>query len=358
MINPFVQEQIDFIAERCKGIKPLVVIRCITYNHEPYLKDALEGFVMQKTNFPFVAIVHDDASTDKTAEVLRKYAEKYPDKIFPIYEKENQYSKKNGSLREIMREACDVTGAKYVALCEGDDYWIDPLKLQKQVAFLEKNPDYGLICSDYKAKIESNNLICSNGIRSWLNNRIFEKNDLDEIKNGYAFNSLFKGCWIKTLTVCFRRNLMSNMPQLPNDAFAGDKALFFHYALNSKIKFYEEELGVYRVLDSSACHINDYKSSYIFGKSIKKLDEFYFKEGNISKELEDKILNKWYRWEIRQSIKMLDFPLYVSLIKKCNKPTLLTKIKFYNLNFLYRIFIHIKKFDRYKNYKTQLFRIS
>ncbi|MDE5714067.1 MAG: glycosyltransferase, partial [Muribaculaceae bacterium] len=71
----------------------VVAIRCCTYNHEPYIRDALEGFVMQKTDFPFVAIVHDDASTDRTAEIIREYAEKYPDIIKPIYETENQYSK-------------------------------------------------------------------------------------------------------------------------------------------------------------------------------------------------------------------------------------------------------------------------
>lgn len=130
-------DQINKIKERCQAIKPLVVIRCITYNHEPYIKDALEGFLMQKTDFPFVAIVHDDASTDNTAGIVREYAEKYPDIIFPIFETKNQYSKRDGSLGEIMKTAQDATGAKYIAFCEGDDYWTDPLKLQKQVDILE-----------------------------------------------------------------------------------------------------------------------------------------------------------------------------------------------------------------------------
>lgn len=114
--------------------KPLVTIRCITYNHEPYIRQCLEGFVMQKTNFRFEAIVHDDASTDGTVAIIREYAEKYPNIIKPIYETENQYSKRNGSLTKIMNEH---THGKYVAMCEGDDYWIDPLKLQKQVDYLE-----------------------------------------------------------------------------------------------------------------------------------------------------------------------------------------------------------------------------
>lgn len=123
----------------------VVTIRCLTYNHEPYIRQCLDGFVMQKTNFKFEAIVHDDASTDGTASIIREYAEKYPDIIKPIFETENQYSKKDGSLGRIMDAH---TRGKYVAMCEGDDYWTDPLKLQKQVDFLESHPEY-VMCSHF-----------------------------------------------------------------------------------------------------------------------------------------------------------------------------------------------------------------
>lgn len=85
-INSTAKAHIDSIATTCTKIKPLVAINCITYNHEKYLRDTLDGFVMQKTDFPFVAIVHDDASTDGTAAIIREYVEKYPDIILPIYE--------------------------------------------------------------------------------------------------------------------------------------------------------------------------------------------------------------------------------------------------------------------------------
>ncbi len=122
---------------------PLVAIKCTVYNHEPFLRECLDGFVMQQTDFPFVAVVHDDASTDKSADIIREYAAKYPDIIQPYYETENQYSKE--TLSRVMNEAVDATGAKYIALCEGDDYWTDPHKLQKQVDFLESHPDYGFV---------------------------------------------------------------------------------------------------------------------------------------------------------------------------------------------------------------------
>ena len=119
----------------------LVSIKCIAYNHEPYIRQCLDGLVMQQTNFRFEAIVHDDASTDKTADIIREYANKYPDIIKPIFETENQYSKHDGSIRRILDEACC---GKYIAVCEGDDYWTDPLKLQKQVDFLESHLEYSL----------------------------------------------------------------------------------------------------------------------------------------------------------------------------------------------------------------------
>ena len=116
---------------------PRATICCITYNHEEYIRDAIESFLMQKTHFPFEIIIHDDASTDKTAEIIKEYEIKYPDIIKPIYQTENQYSKgKKASLFTFM-----AARGKYIALCEGDDYWIDPLKLQKQTELMEKYPD-------------------------------------------------------------------------------------------------------------------------------------------------------------------------------------------------------------------------
>ena len=126
---------------------PLVTIQCLTYNHEPYIRQCLEGFVMQQTDFCFEVIVHDDASTDGTANIIREYEQKYPDIIKPIYEKENQYSKHDDSLIRIINEH---TRGKYIAFCEGDDYWIDSLKLQKQVDFLEEHHDYGAVYTDFE----------------------------------------------------------------------------------------------------------------------------------------------------------------------------------------------------------------
>lgn len=124
--------------------KPLLAIHCMVYNHAPFLRECFEGFVMQQTSFPFVAIVHDDASTDNSAEIIREYEAKYPHIFKPIYQIENQHSKPGVSVVRLINEAILKTGAKYIAMCEGDDYWTDPMKLQRQVDFLEENPDYSL----------------------------------------------------------------------------------------------------------------------------------------------------------------------------------------------------------------------
>lgn len=116
----------------------MVSVICNAYQHENVIRDALEGFVMQKTNFPFEVLIHDDASSDGTAAIIREYEEKYPEIIKPIYSKENQYSKRDGSLPRLQYGR--VKG-KYIAFCEGDDYWTDPEKLQKQFDALEAHPE-------------------------------------------------------------------------------------------------------------------------------------------------------------------------------------------------------------------------
>ena len=114
-------------------------IMCTAYNHEKYIRKTLEGFVSQQTDFSFEAIVHDDASTDGTAAIIREYAENYPNIIKPILQTEKQFSRHVNIDRDIIKP---VTQGVYIAYCEGDDYWTDPHKLQKQVDFLESHPEY------------------------------------------------------------------------------------------------------------------------------------------------------------------------------------------------------------------------
>ena len=120
------------------SVQPLVSVSTITYNHEKFIVQCLEGILMQRTDFPFEAVVGEDCSTDRTREIVLAYAEKYPDKIRVITSEKNV-----GAVQNVQRVRRACRG-KYLAFCEGDDYWIDPLKLQKQVNLLEAHPDITL----------------------------------------------------------------------------------------------------------------------------------------------------------------------------------------------------------------------
>lgn len=124
---------------------PLVSVVCDTYNQAPYIRDTLEGFLRQKTDFPIEIIVHDDASTDGTAEIVREYEMKYPELFRCVFRSENMYSRDPKILEHYV---FPLARGKYVAICEGDDYWTSPDKLQKQVRYLEENPDCTLcVCA-------------------------------------------------------------------------------------------------------------------------------------------------------------------------------------------------------------------
>lgn len=116
----------------------MVSVICTAYNHEKYIRKCLEGFVQQRTDFRYEVLVHDDASTDATAAIIREYEMAYPDIIKPIYQKENQYSKGISITRDIIFPRCR---GRYIAICEGDDYWTDPFKLQRQTDALTNHPD-------------------------------------------------------------------------------------------------------------------------------------------------------------------------------------------------------------------------
>ncbi len=121
---------------------------CVTYNHEKFIRKTLDGFVAQKTTYPFRVIVHDDASTDSTPEIMREYEAKYPDLFTMIYETENQYSKHNETWQWLRELVAPMIHEKYFMTCDGDDFWCDPEKVQLEVDFLENHSDYVLCVHD------------------------------------------------------------------------------------------------------------------------------------------------------------------------------------------------------------------
>ena len=207
---------------------PLVSICCVTYNHEKYIRQCLEGFVIQQTSFPFEILVHEDASTDNTASIVKEFESEYPHLFRCVYQSENQFLKQN-TLTNIL---LPMSKGKYIALCEGDDYWTAPNKLQAQVDFLEANPDYS-ICF-HKIQILKNNEIIDDYITK-VPAEITDQTDLS--------NSNF----IHTVSVVYR-NIIKEMPVWFSRAMPGDYPLWLMLTVNNyKIKYLPVSMAVYRI---------------------------------------------------------------------------------------------------------------
>lgn len=213
---------------------PLLTIVCVTYNHEKYIDDAIKGFLSQITNFSFVILVHDDASTDRTAEIVRNYDRQHPDLFRNIYQTENQHSKNLLHYGIIFNQV----NTKYIALCEGDDYWTDPLKLQKQVDFLESHEDYNGVFHKV----------------SLLNNTTNESSECilnTDTPDSIEVTDLLKKNIIRTCSILLRTESVS--PLFTNNilkkAMPGDWLSFIFAIRNKKMKYLSDNMAVYRIHD-------------------------------------------------------------------------------------------------------------
>ena len=257
--------------------KPLVCVWSITYNHAPYIADAMNGFCMQKTSFPFVCAVIDDCSTDGEQEVISNYLHEHFDLedqsvvrneetddyklvyarhkenhncfFVVLYLKYNHYSIGKDSRKYEYIEEFEKN-AKYIALCEGDDYWIDPLKLQKQVDYMENHPECGLV---------------------YTNSRIFNQSAGTFSDVTFPKQSDFKGLLVEsvifTLTTCFKRELYVRYLQeiqVDPNWLMGDTPLWLFIAAQGPIKYLTDVTSVYRVLENSASHSTDINKNIRF----------------------------------------------------------------------------------------------
>ena len=261
---------------------PMVSICCTTYNHEQYIEDALVGFLIQETDFSFEILVHDDASTDKTTDILREYEVRYPSLIKVIYQSVNQYSKG----RKPGRINLERAKGKYIAPCEGDDYWLDSSKLQKQVDFLEINKDVGLIHTNgfrYYTTIKKRKIVAADvKIKSILNCR-----DRD------IFLSILIGKYnILTCSTCFRSNLFA---KIDFDDFygknfkMGDTFLWLELAYVSKVSYLPEPMVVHNILEESASKSKDMKKILAFSQSGFELEKYVAYKYNLSLSIQKDI---------------------------------------------------------------------
>lgn len=210
-----------------------VSIICVTYNHAKYIEQAINSFVNQKTSFKIKVYIHDDASTDGTDKIIMKYYNDYPEIIVPILQKENQYSKGESVLKNIF----PLIDTEYVAFCEGDDYWVDENKLEKQIKFLEKNEDYSMSFHYTKVIYEDNATKESlQPSMSWIK-RHPKRN----------FSLLLTQNFIATSSVVYRWGLSGvNLNLMRYNLMPTDWFLHLFHAKMGKIKFIPDVMSVYR----------------------------------------------------------------------------------------------------------------
>ncbi len=258
---------------KSKAYKPVVSICCITFNHEAYIREAIEGFILQKTNFPIEILIHDDASTDNTSTIIKEYELKFPELIKPIYQKENQYSQ---GVRPISKFNFERSKGKYIAVCEGDDYWTDPFKLQKQVDILEQNKNgnivavvtnasscnkKGIILKEIAFNFKEKNESCINNLHDFFKN-----------KTRYP-----------TPTIVFKNELSDIIPNLVlmQNLFLGDWILWILLHLKGDFYILNVPTTCYRVHENSLTHtvnaIERWKYDFIIRKQLKNIipDEYH-----------------------------------------------------------------------------------
>lgn len=241
-------EEVSDTVSLCKD--PLVSVCMITYNHEIYIREAIENVVGQQTDFPFELIIGEDCSTDRTREICLEYQKKFPSIIRILISDNNVGMINNG------RRTSGACRGKYIAFCEGDDYWHNPLKLKKQVEYLETYQDVGLIHSDVDRHIVELNKTIPNYYRDRINTHSPREGVAlicDMISSNYI---------VTTCSAVVRRQLLEDIHaecqyEFSNKFMMTDTQTWIEVAHRSKIAYLSESLATYRVLPESACRSKD-----------------------------------------------------------------------------------------------------
>jgi len=289
--------------------KPCLSISMVTYNHEKYISEAIEGVLLQNTDFRIKLFITDDKSPDQSAIICQQYADKYPDLIDFECFSENKGMMENWQYN---LNKCIQSGADYIALCEGDDYWTDPLKLQKQVDFLEENQEFGMVCTDYHKYYQESGKYKYNCFK-------FDKYK-DEVKfEDYVFDRSTIG----TKTVVLRRSLLVDytkevLDNLNMEFNVGDTPLWLYVAIKSRIKVLKDVTAIYRILNNSACHFDDLHKHYAFVMKGFEVPDFFLTHYNFPTELIIKNETRKLKSILRYSYRVKNKSLFIKTLKKIN----------------------------------------
>ena len=257
---------------------PLLSVCLITYNHENYIRQAIEGVLMQKVNFNWELIIAEDCSTDKTRDIILEYKKKHPDFIKLILQEKNVGPAKN------WMDLITKPNSKYIAYFEGDDYWTDPLKLQKQVDFLEANPDYGLVHTDVNHFYELNGKLIE----------AYNQTNNITIPEGEVFEKLLPFSHsIKTKTVLARTNLITaaikNINSYNQQFVVGDLPLWLELSLQTKFKYLPDVTATYRLGVESASMLTNVAKKIDFDFGVYDLRMFYWSKYSKNPEIKERL---------------------------------------------------------------------
>jgi len=257
-------------------MKPLVSVTTITYNHASYIRLCIEGILMQRTTFPFELVIGEDCSTDGTREIVLDYAQKYPEIIRVITTESNVGGQKNLN-RTIL--ACQ---GKYIAICEGDDYWTDPDKLQKQVDFLENHPDYSMCCHASRI-INDDDENQTELVRLADTDKTFTLDD---------FLAPISKNFLRTETVVYRCEMVRELPEWYQHIFVGDYPLFLLLAYHGKIRYLDQVMSVYRRHGGGAWSTNIRNAEFQEGYYLSSIDMYQAFDEYTDHKYHDKILKR------------------------------------------------------------------
>lgn len=239
-----------------------VSVVCYTYNQEQYVKSALDGFLNQKVNFTYEIIVHDDASTDGTVDILKEYKERNPDIIRLILEKENQFSKGKDLLQEIV---LPYVRGRYLAFCEGDDFWIYEGKLQRQYDFMEANAETSACYHNALIYCNSNDQLKLN-VNQHPSGYISDEDIICVTKGWYPTASLF------TRTDCVKKQPAFEFP-------TGDECMRNFLACQGRVYYMNQAWSVYREFSDGGWNTKYYKDKKLAAEHFRTLF-MYFQEFN------------------------------------------------------------------------------
>lgn len=270
--------------------QPLVSVPMLTYNHAPFIAQAIEGVLQQKTNYTFELVIGEDCSTDGTRDIVFEYQKKYPGIIRVVTSDKNVGMKKN-SLRTV--KACQ---GKYIAFCEGDDYWHHPYKLQKQVDYMESHPECGLVYSSYDVYIVKEKKRIEDFIkhRKWKIPENPSVSDFVESKTG-----------TQTLTVMIRRILYEQIieadPYLHQNAhfLMGDTQLWAEIATKAQLHYIPESLATYNILEESAARSKNIIKNLQFAISCSELFLYLCNKYDLPASIRSEQEAKWCNYSLR-----------------------------------------------------------